>query len=1219
MAKSWNDAPLDTLYDDLRVGERMADQQAKLPEKKPKLSEVIKAAWDSETTMSALLQQIGAPEFLPDAKYNPGDPEEWKRITQGVPPEYHMSLLESNSSRHADYKREQIMAELERMKTLQAPGGTTAQVVSAVVDPGAWLLSGIFGPVGAMGKASRMSRFLSGGSSAALANASVEAYLAKVQETRDSSDVAFATLLGFGLGGGISALLTPAERVKLRDNANEVITRADEDAARSLADDSVAIIDTTKAAKVVTKNEVLKNEEEALAQAAATEELAQRQIDKSELEIFEEEKLTPQADTQELLLTDSETPNVSPVEDTGTAQTFAAKAPEPPKATYKAGDDIVVETADGETIGGRIKSYNENTGVMVIHDDVTDKARRVNINEVSVDSASDNADLFDDAVDTPEGFMPEGSIGSGQIKAVEKASPYESTEATKTALTHVRIPFTNIKIPIRYDYYAKFLTSDNSVVKRLGKVLLSDPVGEADHAGRGLNASELASLNWHMYKGRYSVAMNDAFDAYAKENGWNMLERIRQQSEFNKQVTRAVRDHSTSQYVHPQVGKVVMEIQKIHKELLEQAQKYGVKGAEEILPDPFYMMRKFNHDRILQLTKQFGNEQLVTLVKGAIRSIRPVTEEQAQRIAKSYVTVVRRLPFQDMNKLRMAEDGRARLRAIAHDAGVDEDLMDEILDMTLQKPGKVEGDSARLKSRTLLNENFRMKLKNKDGVEEDVSMEDFFENDARVLMDLYTRQMSGHVGLAKMGIRSDADFERILREAEDEAMELGDSATFLKERKHLQDVYNHILGRPMSEEVYGTTERMLKAVRDFNFIRMMGQVGFAQLAEIGNTLGYAGWRAFNMHMPSVRELVKQAKGGVIDDKLGRDLINMAGLGAEMASMHPMARSADDMMFNVGLTKAEAAIAHGRHATAMLSGLAPITNMLRQMSSRMFVQKFSDYARGLDKLDPKALNKLAWAGIDNGNIKAVFKDLKKYSTVSGKTSKVDGIDWEKWQAASPDTYETFRMAVWRESRRVVQENTIGETAPWMHTQVGKVLTQFRGFMLVAHAKQSLYSLHHLDMSTANAFMASTLFAGLGYVAQTSMNYAGNQEELNKRLSMDNIAKSAFQRNSASSLIPASIDTLRSFAGLDGVFKYGRSTGLASSLILGNPTVDFLFNKAGGTASNFLQMGTTDDFAWTQKDVKNAVNTIAPNLLGVRSLIEAWASQFPENNPLRGYNQ
>lgn len=1290
----WGDAQVDNLYTDLRVGERIADAQNAQDTKAPTFGEQLSTAWDTESTVAALLKEIGAPDLAPDPSYNIADPAEWKRITQDIPPEYHKALLTAVSKGHADYKRQQLKQELANSQKLQGASGLAAQLGVAVLDPGALALDALLGPAAAISKAKRMERFFRGGAAAGVSNAAVEAYLNRNQELRDASDVAFAGALGFGLGGAFSALLKPKEARALNEKANQLVTDVELDVIRTSDDPSITV---SADAQVVPDRVKVKEHKPApkpkqmelpqypkvgpqdpnrgttlndlrmeageqpnamqLAfQKAEAEAQARAEVEAKDAEVqsawdkWEADQLAARTKEENLAYAQRqlqeagiELPEAVPVRetemppattgavaeqaDTGVT-TFAAPTNDVAKAAdetavvadettveaikttpepvYKEGDDIIVEDANGRTLSGRIKSYDPESGNMVIIDDTTNKPRRVNLNEVDVADVMDNTGMF----------MPEGSIGSGQIAAIQQATPFEETTAdlAESAWTHVKIPFTNFKVPIRYDYYAKFITSENSVIRRLGKVLLSDPVGDIDHAGRGLNASELASLEWHRQKGRFFTTASDAFDEYAKENGWSMVEKMRQQEAFHTAVTKAVRGNSTSQFTHPQVGKVVMEVQRIHKEMLEMAKKFGVKGAEEVLPDPFYMMRRFNHDKMLQLRSRYGNEQLIKLVKGAIKAVRPVTDEMADRVAKSYVNVVTRLQYEDMTKLRLGEAGRERLRAIAREAGVDDDLLDEVLDMTLQKPGKVEGDSPRLKSRTMLDEEYTTKLTAKDGTSEDVSMSDFFENDSRILMDMYTRQMGGLIGMARMGIRSDADFDRIVQEAQEEAYANGMDGAKLKEQtKHMRDVYNHILGRPMADEVYGTKERVLKAIRDFNFIRMMGQVGFAQLAEIGNTMGYAGIRAFTMHSPAMRDMIRMAKGGQMDDQLSKDLVNMAGLGSEMASMFPNMRSPDDMMFNQGLTKVEAGLAKGRHAVAMVSGLAPITNMLRQVSARAFVQKFSDYARKTDKLAKGDLDKLAWAGITKENINKVFADLKKYSKVSGKTDKVEAIDWEKWEKASPETYDTFRMAVWRESRRVVQENTIGETAPWMHTQVGKILTQFRGFMLVAHAKQTLYGIHHRDMTAASAFILSTVFAGLGYTAQTAMNYAGDKEALQERLTLENIAKSAFQRNSGSALIPATIDTISSFIGYDPLFKYGRSTGLASGLILGNPTVDFVFNKLGGTASNVVKEGFQDDHVWTQKDVKNAVNIVMPNLMGVRTLLEAATADLPKYNP------
>ena len=91
------------------------------------------------------------------------------------------------------------------------------------------------------------------------------------------------------------------------------------------------------------------------------------------------------------------------------------------------------------------------------------------------------------------------------------------------------------------------------------------------------------------------------------------------------------------------------------------------------------------------------------------------------------------------------------------------------------------------------------------------------------------------------------------------------------------------------------------------------------------------------------------------------------------------------------------------------------------------------------------------------------------------------------------------------------------------------------------------------------MYSSVFAGLAYVAQTHVNALlrnDKEEFLQERLTPLEIAKAAFQRSSWASLFPALIDTAAPFFGEDPVFAYGRTTGLATGIISGIPSVQLL---------------------------------------------------------------
>jgi hypothetical protein len=147
----------------------------------------------------------------------------------------------------------------------------------------------------------------------------------------------------------------------------------------------------------------------------------------------------------------------------------------------------------------------------------------------------------------------------------------------------------------------------------------------------------------------------------------------------------------------------------------------------------------------------------------------------------------------------------------------------------------------------------------------------------------------------------------------------------------------------------------------------------------------------------------------------------------------------------------------------------------------------------------------------------------------------------------------------------------------------------------------------------------MFAGMAYAVQNSINFAHNDEERRKRLEIDQIAKAAFQRAGFSSLAPAGIDTLLQFTRGEPMFQYGRTTGLGTGFIVGNPTMDLLSSKFLGTLQNTSRSIFDDEHLWTRKDVKNGLGLFLPNYFGVRNFVDAAASEFPSRNYLQQREQ
>ncbi|MET0079666.1 MAG: hypothetical protein ABW119_14475, partial [Candidatus Thiodiazotropha lotti] len=182
-------------------------------------------------------------------------------------------------------------------------------------------------------------------------------------------------------------------------------------------------------------------------------------------------------------------------------------------------------------------------------------------------------------------------------------------------------------------------------------------------------------------------------------------------------------------------------------------------------------------------------------------------------------------------------------------------------------------------------------------------------------------------------------------------------------------------------------------------------------------------------------------------------------------------------------------------------------------------------------------------------------------------------------------------------------------------IGSIIAQFRTFTLVAHSKQLLNGLHHRDYQTTMAFMASMLFAGLGYTLRTYQSSIGREDQdkyLKKRLSAEAVAKASFTQSSWSTLLPMTIDSALYPTGVDPLFSY-RSTGLQQNPISGNPSVDLVFNKVPEAVSGVTKAAIHDDYDYSQKDFRQLKSALPTgNLPGVEQMLNAISSVLPKRS-------
>ena len=157
--------------------------------------------------------------------------------------------------------------------------------------------------------------------------------------------------------------------------------------------------------------------------------------------------------------------------------------------------------------------------------------------------------------------------------------------------------------------------------------------------------------------------------------------------------------------------------------------------------------------------------------------------------------------------------------------------------------------SGRLESRIRLNETFETTI---DGIK--VRFDELLENDLDYLWQSYVNEMSGLMGLAgRMGLRSRKDiinYQRKLNQSIDEAYAdksarsrygISNERIAKEEKKTVDSFFKNILGRTAEDDPTDMFSTSLRNLRKFNFMRVLNQVGIAQLPEFGMATAQQGF------------------------------------------------------------------------------------------------------------------------------------------------------------------------------------------------------------------------------------------------------------------------------------------------------------------------------------------------------------------------------------------
>lgn len=758
--------------------------------------------------------------------------------------------------------------------------------------------------------------------------------------------------------------------------------------------------------------------------------------------------------------------------------------------------------------------------------------------------------------------------------------------------------------------------SPNETVRNTLGSLVDDPIGTIDGSVSSVGATQEKARLEHIHREGFNNVAHQLFSKYLERTGqsWaSVIANPKIRAEFMEQAGRW--GHYGDRYGEPNIAPEAKQLaaavmDKHFTPLGRELQDVGVLDSE--VTD--YLPHRTNYELLDQYVEgvdpggpRYGLEQIEALWRGGMENselARAVKKAAGDDVAQ-YEKVMNRIAKNFVRRSR--EVGRGidvdmvfginmrtpqYVRELIMEYGGDANLA-EFVESAIERHVKLmDGDDAGkpsvAKHRMQLDLGFGMNLKDTNSPDlrsNFVRLGDLYENNIETMFNGYVGGATGRIAAARIsGFKTDGDFVAAINKVKA-------AISSEKERDQVvaraEEVWKHLTGRPIETDPDGFLHRAGRFMRNYNMSRVGWTFGLAQIADMGNVVSIGGVRVLFRAIPELRVLLKRGADGRFENTLAKQLNEVAGIASAFRSGSLFGAPYGEVFGKQ--SQAEFLMRGAARLTAKGSGMAHLNEGMQMLAA-----KFTLDGLVAGRFPAK---RLAQMGLSAEDAASLAKHLEAVN--GGKKITDMGLD-----ALDPSMRFKLIHAIRKNATRAVQENDFGATFPFMHKSLGKILSQFRSFMLVAMSKQSLHLIHQRDAEAAATFMWGLLFGTMSYLAYVGVTKPA--DEWDEYTEPTKLATAAFTRTGWASALPTMIDTPLTFAGFDPLFNF-RSSGLPSNAAAGIPTVE-AFDRAARTLGGFKDVAVGDR-ELTEKDIDNARRLLpAASFWGLGHAINAMAEDM-----------
>ena len=779
------------------------------------------------------------------------------------------------------------------------------------------------------------------------------------------------------------------------------------------------------------------------------------------------------------------------------------------------------------------------------------------------------------------------------------------------------------KTHLRFDIASQLNRSPDPIIRRFRETFVNDPVvgnTKGDTAIDWKNRTQYQTMyDYNNYreialrsfkKANKDVSFKSQFDIEERfEALMSDLKEFPERFDMSNEVTIEMRN----------LSKLAT---KAFDDTLDVVAQTGREGWDEIAGRrvPNYIPHVHSPSKVMRAIDDYGIDQVELVFANALRDLKgDLGDKLFTRMIKRIVGKISNSRYygQETDLARAFQGSNI---AVVREFLEGLDLTEEQIKIILAKIQKGTGNTLDPNARTRLpfDLNARIDVKNnKTGTIDSLSIKDLTERNLTRLLKRYNQQVLGAAAMARFGnFKNNKEYVDFLKEVKERGEANPKYKNIYRDVENIEVIVSSLTGKqsPLEKggDPNGFMRRMARLAQDYNFLRLFGQVGFAQGAELYQAISEVGLKTFLQANPGFKDILNKLRAGEVkfDDEILEELRSQGvPVGLDKFMHSPVGRLDNELDIPLDSTGSrldatELYAAKAKRFVADISFLNPMTMYSQIIAGRGLALKISNNVNDLikkhkttkvfDKLSKGDQVRYKYFGWNEKEFNEIADQISKHSVY--KDGKYQGIGLDSW---TPEARSHYSVGMQRFIDRVVQRNDVGVMNRWFTTDYTRILTQFRTFTLGSYTKQLMNRLYVLaetrgkDFKTYSAFMASMIGAVQFYAVQSYINSFGRKDQkqyLEKRLSPENLAKIGFLRSSWSSLIPGAIDTAL-YPFLDDLpFSYGRNTDLASNFLSGIPTVN-LISSTFDTTRNLTKMAFDPTYQPSKRDVQNGLSLIA----------------------------